>query len=214
MNSSINTIIWDWNGTLLNDINICLQAMNLLLTERKLPLLDEKRYKAIFTFPVKEYYQQIGFDFTKEPFEKPALEFIENYHKFLPEAQLFSEVIPTLEKFKSLKKKQMVLSAMEEKSLTQSISHLKISKYFSKIAGITDHFAKSKIERGIKLLADENINSNECVLIGDTIHDKEVAKELGCKCILIANGHQSINRLQIDGNVVLNNLSELINRFQ
>ena len=55
------TIIWDWNGTLLDDVDISIAATNMLLEERGLPLLDKKRYQEVFDFPVKDYYARIGF---------------------------------------------------------------------------------------------------------------------------------------------------------
>ena len=79
-------IIWDWNGTLLNDVDICVKSMNHLLEKRNLPLLDINRYKTVFGFPVKDYYAKIGFDFTKENFEIPANEYMDWFHFYLPEA--------------------------------------------------------------------------------------------------------------------------------
>ena len=63
-------IIWDWNGTLLDDVELCINSMNLLLKERNLQALTIDRYREIFTFPVKEYYQKAGFNFKTENFEK------------------------------------------------------------------------------------------------------------------------------------------------
>ena len=55
----IETIIWDWNGTLLDDLEICIRSMNRMLRERKMPPIDKQLYKNIFTFPVREYYEKI-----------------------------------------------------------------------------------------------------------------------------------------------------------
>ena len=64
-------ILWDWNGTLLDDAWLCVDVMNSMLTERKLQPLTLQRYRDIFSFPVKDYYLLLGFDFEKEPFETP-----------------------------------------------------------------------------------------------------------------------------------------------
>jgi len=53
------------------------------------------------------------------------------------------------------------------------------------------------------------LNPSQITLIGDTLHDSEVATELKCKCILVATGHQSFNKLNSTGLPVLNNLSEI-----
>ncbi|MFA5815041.1 MAG: hypothetical protein WC865_05425 [Bacteroidales bacterium] len=76
---SYRHIIWDWNGTLLDDKWLCIESICTLLLDRNLPPIDEEKYARIFRFPVKEYYQEAGFDFIHEPFEVPAMEFIRIY---------------------------------------------------------------------------------------------------------------------------------------
>ena len=77
----ISTVIWDWNGTLLDDLHLSLRIINLLLKRRSLPELSRDRYREVFTFPVKDYYREIGFDFDREPFEIPAREYIDIYNR-------------------------------------------------------------------------------------------------------------------------------------
>lgn len=51
MIGNINGIIWDWNGTLLNDADLAVQTMNQLLERRGLQVLSVDDYKSVFTFP-------------------------------------------------------------------------------------------------------------------------------------------------------------------
>ena len=78
-------IIWDWNGTLLDDTWLCVEGINQALIKRKLAPISEAKYREVFTFPVKDYYMKLGFDFDKEPFEIAGDEFVsyygENFHK-------------------------------------------------------------------------------------------------------------------------------------
>ena len=73
------TIIWDWNGTLLNDLTLCVAITNKILTNHDIGYMDEKRYKDIFGFPITDYYRKIGVDLNKEPFELLTEKFISNY---------------------------------------------------------------------------------------------------------------------------------------
>ena len=76
------TIIWDWNGTLLDDAEVCREAINKMLKVRNLPELSLSTYRNVFTFPVIEYYKEVGFDFSKEDWEPVAMEFINLYRFF------------------------------------------------------------------------------------------------------------------------------------
>lgn len=209
INNRPKLIIWDWNGTLLNDLSICIDSMNILLNQRKLKPLDTERYRNIFTFPVKDYYAALGFDFNKEPFEIPALQFMDEYHLRLSQAPLFTEVRHVLETFSHNNIRQIVLSAMEQNSLINCIHSLQIGSYFETIAGISDSYAYGKIERATELLQNFHITPEKAVLIGDTLHDAEVAETIGCPCLLVAQGHQSAEVLSKSSCLVFNNLEEV-----
>lgn len=188
-------IIWDWNGTLIDDTDICVTCMNHVLEKRGIELLNKKRYREIFTFPVKNYYLKAGIDFKKEAFEIPAMEFINLYYKNLYAADLFPCVEEVLIDFKQRGYFQAVLSAMEHESLETSIKDKGIFSYFDAITGISDHYAHSKLEIGKELIDSLHFSKNELLLIGDSLHDLEVANELGIECVLVSNGHQSYERL-------------------
>ena len=210
----INTIIWDWNGTLLNDTDICIESMNLLLQKRNHPVLNKDRYREIFTFPVRDYYIKAGFNFESEPFDVIALEFMDLYFSKLPEANIFREVRQVLSTFQQSKIKQVLISAMEHEALVNSVKEKGLFKFFNYISGIQDHFAAGKTENAKKIVKELNLNLANTILIGDTVHDFEVANDLGVQCLLVANGHQSIERLKkLDCEVVenLGMVTEIIN---
>ena len=207
---TIETIIWDWNGTLLNDSHLSLSTINRLLKERNLKTLSHEQYLEVFTFPVIDYYRTIGFDFEKEPFELPANQYIDIYNNAVDNCGLHTGVIESLARFSSLGIRQFILSAMEQQQLNRTVMLNRIPHFFEAVAGLDNHYAVSKIEVGHKLIDSHNLNLSKTLLIGDTIHDFEVAQSLGCQCLLIANGHQSAKRLERTGAKVVKNLSEIV----
>ncbi|MCY1720421.1 HAD hydrolase-like protein [Prolixibacteraceae bacterium Z1-6] len=205
----MQSIIWDWNGTLLNDLDFCISTINKLLKKRKLELVTHESYKAVFSFPVKDYYEAIGFDFSKEDFAIPAREFIDLYDAGVKNCLLHSSATEVLSYFKEKGIRQFVLSAMQQEMLNETLKQQGIFDYFEGVAGLNDHYAVSKIERGEQLISQFNINKEKATIIGDTIHDFEVAQQLGTDCILIADGHQSAERLQSTGIHVISDLRRL-----
>ena len=205
----MQSIIWDWNGTLLNDLDFCITTINKLLKKRRLELVTHQSYKAVFSFPVKDYYEAIGFDFDNEDFTIPAREFIDIYNAGVKNCNLHLSAIDVLSYFKEKGIRQFVLSAMQQNMLNETLKQQGISDYFEGVAGLNDHYAASKIERGEQLISQYNINKENSTIIGDTIHDFEVAEQLGLNCILIADGHQSEERLQKTGAQVISELNKL-----
>lgn len=204
-----HTIIWDFNGTLLNDMQVCVDCMNTLLDERGLPFLEMERYREIFTFPVRQYYQELGFDFMKEPFDIPAHQFIDLYRQKLKDAPLHNEAKDLLKYFHDKGFGQIILSAMEQEFLENTLEYKQIAGFFQQIAGIKNHLGDGKLETAREILKTHKNQWEKYILIGDTIHDYEVAEELGIPCILVSIGHQSPGRLKSLNCKVVERLDDL-----
>ena len=204
-----DTIIWDWNGTLLDDLDLSIKAVNVLLKERDLPVLTKERYKEIFGFPVIDYYVKAGFDFSKEPFETPARQYVKLYASGESDLKLFPDVIDTLSFFKDNNYHQIVLSAMKDDNLKKMIYNAGISHFFDGIFGIKDNYAREKVSLGKQVIDTLNLNPKKCIMIGDTLHDAEVAEQCGFNCILYSKGHVSRQRLETKNNPIINDLAEL-----
>lgn len=202
-------IIWDWNGTLLDDVHLAVECMNLMLIKRDLPLLTPDRYKELFTFPVSDYYRSVGFDFDHEPFELPAMEFIERYNRMVWDCSLHPTALQVLNHFRSTGLRQAVLSAMQQDTLDRCLQHYQIAPFFEVVSGLDDHYAHSKLEVGRALVAELDLDPRQLLLIGDTIHDYDVATALGISCVLVTHGHQSGKRLSACGVPVVEDLRQL-----
>lgn len=176
-------------------MQVCVDCMNVLLKERALPSIGTEKYREIFTFPVREYYLHLGFDFENEDFELPAHRFIDLYRASLPNAPLHEEVKSILYHFHRRGFRQVVLSAMEQEFLDETMRSKGIAHYFDRIAGIRDHLGEGKSEMARLLIGSLPVTKSEIILIGDTLHDYEVSQANGIRCILITHGHQSKERL-------------------
>jgi len=208
--SKYKHIIWDWNGTLINDIWLVVEIMNKMLKKRNMPGIDSKKYREIFDFPVIDYYAKLGFDFSKESFEELTVEFINEYYTRFNECKLFDETEEVLKKIRDMGISQSILSASKEDVLIEKIKYYGIDKYFCRIMGLENHYAESKVERGKKWIDELNLNPQDVLLMGDTAHDYDVSKHMGCDCLLIANGHNSYGRLAKLGVDVIGTLKEMI----
>lgn len=195
LNGNVKHIIWDWNGTLFNDVVLCKDIMNNILTRFNLPLLSLEKYRDVFTFPVQDYYRNTGLDFNKTSFEILGKDFMDEYEQRKYECALYPGVVDGLFSFKSKGITQSILSAYHNKTLEQIVEYFEIRHFFEKLHGLDNIYAGGKIEIGKELVNSLPYGRDEIVLIGDTIHDKDVAEELGVDVIIISNGHQDHEKL-------------------
>ncbi|MBQ2308989.1 MAG: HAD family hydrolase [Clostridia bacterium] len=190
--------IWDFNGTIFDDVGASISAVNTLLAERGLKTLDSKdKYQEVFDFPIIDYYRRIGFDFDKEPYEVIAPLWVDLYLENSKKSGLFGDVISSLDFFEARGIKQSVLSASEKNMLTGQLRELGIYDRFEEIMGIDNIYAESKIA----LAKDwkQRHEGERTLFIGDTTHDYETAEVLGADCYLISAGHQPEYKLRAAG---------------
>ena len=181
-------VLWDWNGTLLDDVALCVDALNRLLAGFGYPQrYDHERYRAIFGFPIEEYYVRAGFDFTKHSFAELAEKYMEDYVPASAACPLADGAIDTLRR------------QTDERGVTG---------YFDRLLGLGDIYAKSKVEVGLAYLKENGFDPARAVMIGDSVHDYEVAQALGVRCVLQSGGHQPPEKLRETGAPVVKGLRE------
>ena len=202
-------IIWDWNGTLLNDVDFCRRIINRILVVNELPELSLEKYREIFTFPVQDYYKTAGLDFSKTSFEAMGKDFIDEYEEKKLSCSLHENAIEVLSTIHQKGIKQSVLSAYLHDNLVSILGHYNLTQYFDNVIGLDNIYAGSKTHLGLALVDQLNLPKENILFIGDTLHDAEVAKAMGVKSILIANGHQVKEKLMVNSNFVLDEMTQL-----
>lgn len=193
-------VLWDWNGTLLDDVALCVDALNRLLKRHNYPQqYDTTRYRAIFGFPIEDYYRRAGFDFNAHPFPLLAQRYMDDYIPASVACPLAAGAIPALNAFRAAGARQVVLSASPTTTLERQVSERGIRPYFDALLGLGDIYAKSKLDLGLAYLQKTGFDPKSAVMIGDSTHDFEVASALGVRCVLQAGGHQPEETLRATG---------------
>lgn len=206
---ALKHIIWDWNGTMLDDRWLTIAAINIVLARRNMAELTEDRYLQLFTFPVIEYYRRLGFDFDKEPFSVSGSEFINEYNARAFEPQLHDGIIDLIAELNENGVSHSILSASSQKILNKLAKHHNINHYFIAVLGQDNHYAYGKIETGKMWINKLGIAPKNTLFIGDTEHDLEVANAIGSHCALLSWGHSSTERLENRGINVFDAMSDL-----
>lgn len=203
-------VIWDWNGTLMDDLALCNHCLNQLLTENGYPQqYDRSSYQEIFGFPIIDYYRKAGFDFERHSFEELAARYMEIYLPAATQCGLCPGAHQALTAIQSAGIPQIILSASPMDTLQKQVAAFGLSDFFDKLLGQDNIYAHSKKEAGLAFMAEQAIDPTHVVMIGDTLHDFEVASAMGIQSILCAAGHQSRARLQSCGAQVIDTLYDL-----
>jgi phosphoglycolate phosphatase len=204
-----DTVIWDWNGTLLNDARTCCEIINVVLKRHGLRRLTPARYREIFDFPVRLYYERMGFDFTKLDFETVGAEFVVIYEQQRHRLRLQPGAREILQLLKARSVTQIVLSAYRHDTLVSLLEAKQLQDVFARIVGADDVYARGKKEQGRQLMTNLKLAPSTSLMVGDTLHDHEVATAMGIDCVLLDAGHQARHRLDTCGVPVFDDLAGL-----
>ena len=188
--SAMKSVIWDFNGTILDDVQLATRSMNELLHRRKLPTIDKAKHKRIFRFPVSDYYRHLGFDLNREEQRDISDEFHRVYQSDIGSCSLNPGIAEALDFQEKHGIDQFVLSAAEEEMVVSWVRIHGIQEHFKGVYGLSDRLAASKEQRCRDLIDDFNLDPSVTLFIGDTDHDVEVARAVGCRPIVVLQGHQ------------------------
>ena len=203
-------LFWDFNGTLFDDVEAGIRAVNKMLSERDLPIIpDVARYREIFDFPVIDYYRSLGFDFEKEPYyEVLAPMWVDLYNEYSKSSPLCEGVKETLTAVSKTEIKQVIFSATEINMLTCQLTGLGIYDFFDEVIGIDNIHAGGKLHMAKQWR--ENNPDARVLYVGDTAHDAENARVLGADCLLYLGGHQSKSKLDVCGYPLIEKTEDVI----
>lgn len=203
-------IVWDFNGTVFDDVEAGIDSVNIMLSARGLQVIPSvRRYREIFDFPIEDYYAGLGFDFSVEPYEKLAPEWVALYDERAKNAGLCGGVEGTMRCLCGDGAEQLVISACEIGMLNRYLERLGVRKYLGEVIGLDNIHARSKVALAEAWRAKHP--NARVLMVGDTTHDYETALALKADCLLYSGGHQSREKLERCGCPIIETIPELLN---
>ncbi len=191
------TLVWDWNGTLLDDTQASVDALNVQLVQRGLSPITLAFYREHFSFPVRPFYALCGMDLEHEDWDALAQGYHDAYHA-QPTA-LNEEAVAALTLARESGVRQIIVSALRQDYLDAATERFGIRGFFDAVVGSDNLDGASKLDHARAFFARAASDHPELkppfVCIGDSFHDKEMADALGARCILFGGGSHAPARL-------------------
>ena len=203
-----STVFWDWNGTLIDDVALSAQMVTDTIAPYGIGPISVEQYRAVYQHPIKNLYAALGAEMTDEEFSTMTIPWLDNYEKGRVNCSLHDGAADILATLKALDKTQVVLSAHRHDLVLAALNDYQLTDYFAHISGLAEGGGHSKIENGHILLETVGTPADAVVLIGDSVHDHEVADSLGIECHLVGAGADCIKKLRATGRPVYESLRE------
>ena len=194
-------VIWDWNGTLLDDTAAALETLNDMLAKRGSPEIGMEFYRDNFRFPVKPFYEKIGVVLEGEDWDALAREYHDVYAA--KEKRLAADAKEAVLEVRRRGAGESIVSALRQDLLERDTERFGIRRDMDWLFGVDNLDGRSKTDRAKEALSTicgkKGVSPDETVLVGDSLHDAEVASAIGVRCILYGGGSHSPARLAAAG---------------
>lgn len=202
-------VIWDFNGTLLDDTRLCWRIGNEMLTADGREPITLSQYREWLEYPILRYYEKLGYHFTPEEFAEVSEDYHRIYDNRRHEAGLQEGVIDVLQRLHGTGITQSVLSAYHQAGLDDAVAMLGIRDFFTDVIGLSDKLADGKVKNALDWMESRELTPDAVMMVGDTLHDAEVADALGCGCVLFSGGHNDRKRLEETDQIIIDHMDEL-----
>lgn len=204
-------VVWDWNGTLLDDLAVVIEAANVGLAEFEVGPLDEDLYRDHFTRPVRSFYDSLlGRSVTDEEWEKLNHTFHVEYMARADQAALTHDALEALDAVGRDPTRQSLLSMSPQSWLDDILARKELSHRFSLISGLSGSTGGLKAAHMEEHLAMLGLDPGTTVMIGDTPDDATAARHVGARVVLYDGGSHHLPVLQQADAPVAHSLVEAV----
>ena len=199
----IRNIIFDWSGTLVDDLPAVLQASNYVLAQAGRPVMSLETFRAEFALPFKKFYD-------RHTPEVPMAQLEAWFHAEFRQSQASVIELPHARQFLEF------CRAHKVRTFLLSTVH---GDYFKTQCGVTgfDAFLDKpytdvwdKREKIHEILRENDLLPDETLFIGDMEHDIETARHGGIHSCAVLTGYNTLEQLRAaKPDLIVEHLSEL-----
>jgi phosphoglycolate phosphatase-like HAD superfamily hydrolase len=187
----VGHVVWDWNGTLLDDAAVVIEATITAFREAGLPVtVSPDVYRRHFTRPIQDFYARLlGRPIDPDEWVRMDRAFHHHYGRLQTRAALAPGAVPVLGTLHRRGWTQSVCSMLPHEHLEPAVRAHGIRECFVRVDGLRGgERGGAKLEHLVRHLELLELTTGHVVLVGDTVDDAVAAREAGIACILVDGG--------------------------
>ncbi|NGM14570.1 HAD family hydrolase [Verrucosispora sioxanthis] len=202
-------LVWDWNGTLLNDLSLVVACTNAVFTSEGGPSVTPDEHRVRFRRPIADYYAEIlGRAVDDDAFGRLDKIFHEAYRVGLTSCELAHDAVDAMAAWSG---SQSLLSMWFHDELIPTVETYGLTGRFARVDGLRAQIGGDrKAESLARHLDALGVDGRSVVLIGDSLDDADAARSVGARAVLYSGGFTDRARLLASGHPVADSLTEAV----
>ncbi|HEY4017243.1 MAG TPA: HAD hydrolase-like protein [Pseudonocardiaceae bacterium] len=209
--TEVKHIVWDWNGTILDDNDAVVRAVNLVCAEFGRAPIDLDFWRATYRRPLTDCYTDLlGRLVSADDWALIDRIYHDEYHRLLDTCRLATGVPAELRRWQASGRGQSLLSMWFHEQLVSLVGEYALTDLFVRIDGLRGVGGGSKTEHLVEHLAAQGLNAADVLVIGDVTDDADAAAHVGAQCVLVTTGVMNRATLVARGVPVVDSIAEAI----
>ena len=202
-------LVWDWNGTLLNDLSLVVAATNTVFASLGGPVVSVDEHRVRFRRPISDYYAEVlGRAVDDDEFGRLDKIFHDAYRLGLTTCELAADATTAMRAWPGT---QSLLSMWFHAELVPAVRTFGLAALFERVDGLrTEVGGGRKAVHLARHLTELGVDGSATVLVGDSIDDADAADTVGAGCVLYTGGFTDPQRLRSSGWPVADTLTEAV----
>lgn len=185
----IGHVVWDWNGTLLDDLDLVVMAASAACATLGRHPVTAEEYRASFTRPIETSYERLlGRTLVAGEWQALSMKFHGSYQASLSRARLATDATDAIEVVARAGLSQSVLSMWIHRELVPLVESFDLMEWFLRVDGQPTFGGGKKEEHLHRHLDALGFRGDQVLVIGDTVDDAHAAAAVGAACVLVDSG--------------------------
>lgn len=214
MGGQVRHVVWDWNGTLVDDFEVIVSATNAACSQVVGRSVSAAEYRAHFTRPVHKFYERLlGRPVTPDEWDDMNAAFHRSYLELRASCALAPDADAALTAVTASGRTQSLLSLWTHEELVKVVAEVGLAEHFLRLdgmRGLSDGGPKDRHLRDhLERMADDlgrDLDPKQILLIGDSLDDAAAAAAVGARCVLVEGGSHDAADLAASGDPVASSL--------
>lgn len=205
-------IVWDWNGTLFDDMDAVVTATNETFESYGLGPFSLADFRAAYTRPIWVGYERLlGRPLRPGEWRRLDVAFHDSYHRLMAGCALAVDARPAIDAVGDAGHTQSLLSMWRHDRLVSTLQRIGLTSAFRRVDGLRPEQAGGpKTEFLIAHLAALGLAPDEVIMVGDSADDARAAAHVGARIVLYSGGVQARADLETFGVPVVERLSDVV----
>lgn len=191
-------IVFDWDGTLMDSAAAIVRAIQASAADLGLPVPSDARARHVIGLGLNDALHYAVPELEESNYPRMVERYRHHYLSGDHQLALFDGTVELIAALRERGHLLAVATGKSRKGLERALSFSGLGEYFHATRCADECFSKPHPAMLDELMAELGVEQASCLMIGDTTHDLQMAKNAGVAGLAVSFGAHPVEQLQAE----------------